>query len=90
MAAPTKIASLVPEPLHVTASQNEWGDDSGDRHQQRLPSHRIRSCGLVSRPALKRTKMAPISATEWMVSLGLIQPRAKGPKPNSGQNLAQD
>src|SRR5258708_2951542 len=40
---------------------------------------RIKACGLVSSPALNSTKMAPISATEWIVSLGLIQPRAKGP-----------
>ena len=34
-----RLAGCVQKPLHVTESQNEWRDDSGDRHQQRLPSH---------------------------------------------------
>lgn len=51
---------------------------------------RINSRGLVSKPAWKRTKMAPISATEWMVSLGPIHPRAKRAECHARQNLPQN
>ena len=82
MAVPTKISSLVASLSHfmLAKPRTKGTTTPATAASSALRPTWIRSCGLVSSPALKRTKMAPISATGWMVSRGSISSGRRGQK----------
>ncbi len=91
MAAATNtgfVRGLVPE-FHVEKPAQNGRTIAGDCDVKRAPSQPDQVCGLVSRPTVNSRKMAPISASEMMLSLGSMIAGCVGTQHDAGQDFTQ-